>query len=94
MISGIKALEQSGELRQTWKALLRRMEVQMGLFDALLPLSGQGHHVHAKIKLRAKGDRTVAKKLFLQLDPQVVRYEGDRLRILVKPYHFIKVQLK
>jgi len=42
----------------------------------------------------AKSERPVAKKLFIQLDPQLVKYEGDRLRISVRPRHFITIQLK
>lgn len=35
-----------------------------------------------------------AKKLFIRFDPQLVKFEGDRLRISIKPRQFIYVQLK
>ena len=35
-----------------------------------------------------------AKKLFIRLDPQLVKFEGDKLRISVKPRQFVYVQLK
>ncbi|MDI9645681.1 MAG: hypothetical protein QFX40_03185 [Archaeoglobales archaeon] len=39
-------------------------------------------------------DRPEVKKLFMQLDPVLVRFEGDRLRISVKPRKFLYIQLK
>ncbi|MEM3832615.1 MAG: hypothetical protein QW128_03315 [Thermoprotei archaeon] len=49
-------------------------------------------------KLKRKGmamsDKPVAKKLFIQLDPQLVKFEGDRLRISVRPRKFLYIQLK
>ncbi|MEM3975127.1 MAG: transposase [Ignisphaera sp.] len=47
-----------------------------------------------KRKGLVKSDRPVAKKLFMQLDPVLVRFEGDRLRISVKPRKFLYIQLK
>ncbi|MBS7641289.1 transposase, partial [Candidatus Bathyarchaeota archaeon] len=41
-----------------------------------------------------KGDRPIARKLFIQLDSMLVKIEGDRLRISVKPRKFIYIQLK
>jgi len=35
-----------------------------------------------------------AKKLFIRFDPQLVKFEGDRLRISIKPRQFIYVHLK
>ena len=35
-----------------------------------------------------------AKKLFIRFDPQLVKFEGDKLRISVKPRQFVYVQLK
>ncbi len=35
-----------------------------------------------------------AKKLFIRFDPQLVKFEGDRLRISVKPRQFTYVHLK
>ncbi|MEM2150825.1 MAG: transposase [Candidatus Bathyarchaeia archaeon] len=49
-------------------------------------------------RLKRKGltkcDRPEAKKLFIQLDPVLVKFEGDRLRISVKPRKFLYIQLK
>ncbi len=42
----------------------------------------------------AKCDKPIAKKLFVQLDPQLVKYEGDRLRISIKPREFLTIRLK
>ncbi len=47
-----------------------------------------------KRKGLAKGDRPVARKLFIQLDHQLVKYEGDRIRISVKPRKFLYIKLK
>ncbi|MEM3745093.1 MAG: transposase [Candidatus Bathyarchaeia archaeon] len=47
-----------------------------------------------KRKGLAKSDRPEARKLFMQLDPVLVRFEGDRLRISVKPRKFLYIQLK
>lgn len=47
-----------------------------------------------KHKGMARSDKPVAKKLFMQLDPQLVKFEGDRLRISVKPRKFLYIQLK
>ncbi|MEM1555900.1 MAG: hypothetical protein QXR84_01770 [Candidatus Bathyarchaeia archaeon] len=47
-----------------------------------------------KRKGKAQNGRPVAKKLFIQLDPQLVKYEGDKLRISVKPRHFLLIPLK
>lgn len=72
----------------------------MGLLDALLPLGLQGRHVDAqglrrlKRKEIARGDKPVARKLFIQLDPQLVKYEEGRLRISIRPYRFITIRLK
>ncbi len=35
-----------------------------------------------------------AKKLFIRFDPQLVKFEGDRLRISIRPRQFIYIQLK
>jgi len=35
-----------------------------------------------------------ARKLFIRFDPQLVKFEGERLRISVKPRQFIYVQLR
>ncbi len=42
----------------------------------------------------AKGDRPVAEKLFMRLDPFLVRYQGDAVRISVKPREFLYIRLK
>jgi len=42
----------------------------------------------------AKGDKPVARKLFIQLDSMLVKYEGDKLRISVRPRRFTTIQLK
>lgn len=35
-----------------------------------------------------------ARKLFIRFDPQLVRFEADRLRISIRPRRFIYVKLK
>ncbi len=35
-----------------------------------------------------------ARKLFIRFDPQLVKFEGDRLRISIRPRRFVYVQLK
>jgi putative transposase len=35
-----------------------------------------------------------AKKLFIRFDPQLVKFEGERLRISIRPRQFVYVQLK
>lgn len=35
-----------------------------------------------------------AKKLFIRFDPQLVKFEGDKLRISIRPRQFVYVQLK
>ena len=35
-----------------------------------------------------------AKKLFIKFDPQLIKFEGDRLRISIKPRQFVYVNLK
>jgi len=35
-----------------------------------------------------------ARKLFIRFDPQLVKFEGDRLRISIRPRQFVYVQLK
>ena len=47
-----------------------------------------------KRKGLAKGDKPVARKLFMQLDSLLVKYEGDRIRISIKPRKFLYIQLK
>lgn len=47
-----------------------------------------------KRKGMAKGDKPIARKLFMQLDPQLVKYEGDRIRISVKPRKFLYLDLE
>jgi len=47
-----------------------------------------------KRKGLTKSDRPEAKKLFMQLDPVLVKFEGDRLRISVKPRKFLYIQLR
>ena len=47
-----------------------------------------------KRKGLARGDKPVARKLFIQFDPVLVKYEGDKLRISVRPRRFITIQLK
>ncbi|MEM2714844.1 MAG: transposase [Candidatus Bathyarchaeia archaeon] len=47
-----------------------------------------------KRKGLAKGDRPEAKKLFMQLDPQLYKFYGDRIRISVKPRKFLFIELK
>ena len=42
----------------------------------------------------AKKDKPVARKLFMQLDSLLVKYEGERLRISVKPRSFLHIKLK
>jgi len=42
----------------------------------------------------AKSDKPVARKLFMQLDSLLVKYEGERLRISVKPRRFLYIKLK
>ena len=44
-----------------------------------------------KKKGLAKSDKPVAKKQFIQLDTQLVKYEGDKLRISVKPRRFLTI---
>lgn len=41
-----------------------------------------------------KNNKPVAKKLFIQLDPLLTKYEGDKLRISVKPRKFLIINLK
>jgi len=46
-------------------------------------------------KGETKSDRPPkAKKLFIRFDPQLVKFEGDRLRISIKPRQFVYVHLK
>ncbi len=47
-----------------------------------------------KRKGLAKGDMPIAKKLFIQFDAMLVKYDGDRLRVSVKPRKFLTVNLK
>ena len=47
-----------------------------------------------KRKGKVKGDKPVARKLFMHLDPQLVKYEGERIRISVKPRKFLTIHLK
>ncbi|MDI9619996.1 MAG: hypothetical protein QFX33_04210 [Candidatus Nezhaarchaeota archaeon] len=47
-----------------------------------------------KRKGLAKFDRPEAKKLFMQLDPQLYKFYGDRIRISVKPRKFLFIELK
>ncbi|MEM3832442.1 MAG: transposase [Thermoprotei archaeon] len=47
-----------------------------------------------KRKGLAKGDRPEARKLFMQLDPQLYKFYGDRIRISVKPRRFLFIDLK
>ena len=47
-----------------------------------------------KRKGLAKCDRPEAKKLFIQLDPQLYKFYGDRIRISVKPRKFLFIDLK
>jgi len=47
-----------------------------------------------KRKRLAKSDRPVARKLFMQLDSQLVKYEGNRIRISIKPRKFLYIELK
>ncbi|MFN3621837.1 MAG: RNA-guided endonuclease TnpB family protein, partial [Nitrososphaerales archaeon] len=42
----------------------------------------------------AKGDKPVARKLFIQLDPMLVKFQGEWIRISVKPRKFLYIQLK
>ncbi|MEM2661507.1 MAG: transposase [Nitrososphaeria archaeon] len=42
----------------------------------------------------AKGEKPIAKKLFIRFDPQLVKFEGDRLRISIKSRKFLYIQLK
>jgi len=43
---------------------------------------------------RTRGRKPVAKKLFIQFSPLLTRFEGDKLRISVKPREFLTVPLK
>ncbi len=47
-----------------------------------------------KRKGLAKNDEPIAKKLFIQFDALLVRYEGDKLRISVRPRKFLTINLK
>ncbi|MEM2441786.1 MAG: transposase, partial [Candidatus Bathyarchaeia archaeon] len=47
-----------------------------------------------KRKGLAKCDMPEAKKLFMQLDPQLYKFYGDRIRISVKPRKFTYIELK
>ena len=47
-----------------------------------------------KKKGKARGEKPVARKLFMHLDPQLVKYEGERIRISVKPRKFLTIHLK
>ncbi|MCF8884455.1 MAG: transposase, partial [Aigarchaeota archaeon] len=47
-----------------------------------------------KRKRLAKGDRPEAKKLFMQLDPQLYKFYGDKIRISVKPRKFLFIDLR
>ena len=47
-----------------------------------------------KRKGLAKSDKPIARKLFIQFDSQLVKFEGDRIRISVKPRKFIYIHLK
>ncbi len=47
-----------------------------------------------KKKGKVRGDKPVARKLFMHLDPQLVKYEGERIRISVKPRKFLTIHLK
>ncbi len=42
----------------------------------------------------AKSEKPVARKLFMQLDPQLYRFYGGRIRISVKPRKFLFIDLK
>ncbi|MEM0482110.1 MAG: hypothetical protein QXM16_04380 [Nitrososphaerota archaeon] len=42
----------------------------------------------------AEGGRPEAKKLFMQLDPQLYKFYGDMVRISVKPRKFIYIGLR
>ena len=43
---------------------------------------------------RTKGRKPVAKKLFIQFSPLLTRFEGDKLRISIKPREFLTIPLK
>nr|MDO8046251.1 transposase [Candidatus Baldrarchaeota archaeon] len=47
-----------------------------------------------KRKGKIKGGKPVARKLFIQLDPQLVKFDGKMLRISVKPRRFLYIPLK
>jgi len=47
-----------------------------------------------KKKGKVRGEKPVARKLFMHLDPQLVKYDGERIRISVKPRKFITIHLK
>ncbi|MDJ0270696.1 MAG: hypothetical protein NXY59_09190 [Aigarchaeota archaeon] len=42
----------------------------------------------------AKSDKPIARKLLIQLDSLLVKYEGDRPRISVKPRKLLYIQLR
>jgi len=72
----------------------------MGLLNSLLPFSLRvatsmlKSFRRLKRKGIAKSDKPVARKLFMQLDSLLVKYEGERLRISVKPRRFLYIKLK
>jgi putative transposase len=43
---------------------------------------------------RTKGAKPVARKLFIEFSPLLTHFEGDRLRISVKPREFLTIPLK
>ncbi len=62
------------------------------------------HYCHSACKIalailknyrrKHKGQKPEAKKLFMQLDPQLYKFYGDKIRISVKPRQFSIIQLK
>ncbi len=45
-------------------------------------------------KRKNKEGKPVAKKLFMQLDPQLFKFYGDKIRISVRPRQFLFIELK
>ena len=43
---------------------------------------------------KKKQGKPVARKLFMQLDPQLYKFHGDRIRISVRPRQFLFIALK
>jgi putative transposase len=62
------------------------------------------HYCHSACKIalamlkswrkRHREDKPVAKKLFIQLDPMLYRFYGDKIRISVRPRQFLYIDLK